>query len=94
MKKQVAACMIELWPIKEYNRLLAKAQAVVSKRVKDKYIDADDEDDLMDREMRIYKVDYVRTARKKSIQTNTHKLIKKAKANIHAVENGAFGVGH
>ena len=33
MKKQVAACMIELWPIKEYNRLLAKAQAVVSKRV-------------------------------------------------------------
>ena len=34
------------------------------------------------------------TARKKSIQTNTHKLINKAKANIKAVEKGAFGVGH
>ena len=32
--------------------------------------------------------------RKKSIQTNTHKLINKDKANIHALENGAFGVGH
>ena len=94
MKKQVAACMIELWPIKEYNRLLAKAQAVVSKRVKDKYIDADDEDDLMDREMRIYKVDYVRTTRKKSIRTNTHKIINKAKAKIDAVEKGMVGVGH
>ena len=94
MKKQVAACMIELWPIKEYNRLLAKAQAVVSKRVKDKYIDADDEDDLMDREMRIFKVDYVRTTRKKSIRTNTHKLINKDKANIEAVEKGMFGIGH
>ena len=79
---------------KEYNRLLSKAQAVVSKRLKDKYIDTDDEDDLIDKEMKIFKRDYVRTARKKSIRTNTHKLIKKAKANIHAVENGAFGVGH
>tara|TARA_B100001057_G_scaffold409825_1_gene424648 strand:- start:36 stop:182 length:147 start_codon:yes stop_codon:yes gene_type:complete len=48
----------------------------------------------MDKEMRIYKVDYARTTRKKSIRTNTLKLIKKAKANIHAVENGAFRVGH
>ena len=79
---------------KEYNRLLSKAQAVLRKRLKDKYIDADDEDDLMDKEMRIYKVDYVRTTRKKSIRTNTHKLINKAKANIEAVEKGMFGVGH
>jgi hypothetical protein len=79
---------------KEYNRLLSKAQAVLRKRLKDKHIDADDEDDLMDREMRIYKVDYVRTTRKKSIRTNTHKLINKAKANIEAVEKGTFGVGH
>ena len=79
---------------KEYVRLLTKAQAIVSKRLKDKYIDTDYEDDLIDKEMKIFKRDYVRTARKKSIQTNTHKLIKKAKANIHAVENGAFGVGH
>ena len=79
---------------KEYGRLLTKAQAIVSKRLKDKYIDTDYEDDLIDKEMKIFKRDYVRTARKKSIQTNTHKLIKKAKANIHAVENGAFGVGH
>ena len=48
----------------------------------------------MDREMRIYKVDYVRTTRKKSIRTNTHKLINKAKANILAVEKGTLGVGH
>ena len=79
---------------KEYGRLLTKAQAIVSKRLKDKYIDTDYEDDLIDKEMKIFKRDYVRTARKKSIQTNTHKLIKKAYANIHAVENGAFGVGH
>ena len=52
------------------------------------------EDDLMDREMRIYKVDYVRTTRKKSIRTNTHKLINKAKAIIEAVEKGMFGVGY
>ena len=80
----------------EYSRLLSKAQAVVKKRLKDNYetIDTDDLDNLVDKEMRIYKVDYVRTTRKKSIRTNTHKLINKAKANIHAVEKGAFGVGH
>jgi len=35
-----------------------------------------------------------RTKRKKSIRTNTHKLINKAVANIQAVEKGVFGVGH
>ena len=35
-----------------------------------------------------------RTKRKKSIRTNTHKLINKAVANIQAVEKGMFGVGH
>ena len=79
---------------REYGRLLAKAQAVVSKRLKGNLIDSDDEDKLLDMEMRIYKVDYVRTARKKSIRTNTHKLINKAVANIQAVEKGMFGVGH
>ena len=79
---------------KEYGRLLAKAQAVVSKRLKGNLIDSDDEDKLLDKEMRVYKVDYVRTTRKKSIRTNTHKLINKAKANIQAVEKGVFGVGH
>ena len=69
-------------------------QAIVRKRLKDRYIDTDDEDDLIDKEMKIFKRDYVRTTRKKSIRTNTHKLIKKAYANIKAVENGAFGVGH
>ncbi len=68
------------------------------KIVLNKYLTAirciDDEDDLMDKEMYIFKVDYVRALIKKSIQTNTHKLIKKAKANIHAVEKGMFEVGH
>ena len=35
-----------------------------------------------------------RTTRKKSIRTNTHKLINKAVANIQAVEKGKLGVGH
>ena len=35
-----------------------------------------------------------RTKRKKSIRTNTHKLINKAVANIQAVEKGVFGVGY
>ena len=43
-------------------------------------------------QMRVYKVDYLRTARKKSSRTNTHKLINKAVANIQAVEKGMFGV--
>ena len=63
---------------KEYGRLLSKAQAVVSKRLKGNLIDSDDEDKLIDMEMRVYKVDYVRTTRKKSIRTNTHKLINMA----------------
>ena len=79
---------------KEYGRLLAKAQAVVSKRLKGNLIDSDDEDKLIDMEMRVYKTDYVRTSRKKSIRTNTHKLINKAVANIQAVEKGVFGLGH
>ena len=79
---------------KEYGRLLAKAQAVVSKRLKGNLIYSDDEDKLIDMEMRVYKTDYVRTSRKKSIRTNTHKLINKAVANIQAVEKGVFGVGH
>jgi hypothetical protein len=48
----------------------------------------------MDKEMRIYKVDYVRTTKKKSISTNTHKLINKAKANIEAVEKDMFKGAH
>jgi len=78
----------------EYEKLLAKARAVVSKRLKDKYIDSDDEDDLIDKEMKVFKRDYVRPAKKKSICTNTHKLINKAVANIQAVQKGTFGVGH
>ena len=35
-----------------------------------------------------------RTRRKQSIRTNTYKLLSKAQANIQAVENGTFGVGH
>ena len=54
---------------KEYGMLLAKAQAVVSKRCKGSLIDSDDEDKLLDKEMRIYKADYVRATRKKSIRT-------------------------
>jgi hypothetical protein len=77
-----------------YVNLLTKAKAVVSKRLKGNLIDSDDEDKLLDKEMRVYKVDYVRTTRKKSIRTNTHKLINKAVANIQAVEKGTFGVGH
>ncbi|MDC1090533.1 hypothetical protein OAQ01_03820 [Emcibacteraceae bacterium] len=79
---------------KEYGRLLAKAQAVISKRLKGNLIDSDNEDKLIDMEMRVYKTDYVRTSRKKSIRTNTHKLINKAVANIQAVEKGMFGLGH
>ena len=75
---------------KKCGRLLSKAQAVVSKRLKGNLIDSDDEDKLIDMEMRVYKVDYVRTTRKKSIRTNTHKLINKAVANIQAVEKGTF----
>jgi hypothetical protein len=78
----------------KYVELLTKAKAVVSKRLKGNLIDSDDEDKLLDKEMRVYKVDYVRTTRKKSIRTNTHKLINKAVANIQAVEKGTFGVGH
>ena len=35
-----------------------------------------------------------RTKRKKSIRTNTHRLLAKAEANIKAVGNRTFGVGH
>jgi len=35
-----------------------------------------------------------RTKCKNSIRTNAHKLLNKAKANIEAVEQGIFGVGH
>ena len=79
---------------KEYGRLLAKAQAVVSIRFKGNIIDSDDVDKVLDMVMRVYKTDYVRTSRKKSIRTNTHKLINKALANIQAVEKGVFGLGH
>jgi hypothetical protein len=80
--------------IEEYNNILCKAEATVKKRNKDKDIDTIVLDEQISMEMRIYKVDYVRTARKKSIRTNTHKLINKAVANIEAVEEGMFGVGH
>lgn len=31
---------------------------------------------------------------KQSIPTNTYKLLNKARANIEAVEQGLFGIGH
>jgi len=37
---------------------------------------------------------YERTRRKQSIRTNTYKLLNKARANIEAVEQGLFGIGH
>ena len=78
----------------EYDKILRKAEAIVNKREDAHTMDSRDYDDLVYREMRVFKVDYVRTTRKKSIRTNTHKLINKAVANIHAVGKGMFGVGH
>lgn len=78
----------------EYDKILRKAEAIVNKREDAHTMDSRDYDDLVYREMRVFKVDYVRTTRKKSIRTNTHKLINKAVANIKAVEKGMFGVGH
>ena len=78
----------------EYDKILRKAEAIVNKREDAHTMDSRDYDDLVYREMRVFKVDYVRTTRKKSIRTNTHKLINKAVANIQAVEKGMFGVGH
>jgi len=80
--------------IEEYNNILRKAKETVKKRNKDKDIDTIVLDEQISMEMRIYKVDYVRTARKKSIRTNTHKLINKAVANIEEVESGVFPVSH
>ena len=81
---------------KKYEILLKRAQSAVKKRLKGSFdsIDADALDEMIDREMRVFKVDYVRTRRKNSIRTNTHKLLTKAGANIEAVERGTFGVGH
>ncbi|MDB3897859.1 hypothetical protein N9329_00360 [Gammaproteobacteria bacterium] len=61
----------------EYDKILRKAEAIVNKREDAHTMDSRDYDDLVYREMRIFKVDYVRTTRKKSIRTNTHKLINK-----------------
>jgi len=80
--------------VDEYDKILRKAEAIVNKREDAHTMDSRDYDDLVYREMRVFKVDYVRTTRKKSIRTNTHKLINKAVANIQAVEKGVFGVGH
>ena len=77
----------------EYERILGKATQNVEKRV-GWQIDAYKKDDLIDAEMRRLKTDYVRTSKKKSIRTYTHKLLNKAKANIEAVGKGTFGVGH
>jgi hypothetical protein len=79
---------------KEYDKIFRKAEAIVNKREDAHAMDSRDYDDLVYREMRVFKVDYVRTTRKKSIRTNTHKLINKAVANIQAVGKGMFGVGH
>jgi hypothetical protein len=35
-----------------------------------------------------------RTKKEKYIRTHTHRMLRKAKANIEAVEKGMFGVGH
>ncbi|MDC0440707.1 hypothetical protein OAM41_02955 [Gammaproteobacteria bacterium] len=79
--------------LQEYGRILEKANKAVYKRIGDKFVDADKLDDLIDAEMRRLKTDYVRTSKKKSIRTYTHKLLNKAKANIEAVGKGTFGKG-
>ena len=80
----------------EYNKRLKRAEEIVSKRLErlDKTWDDVDYDALLDKEMGLLKTNYVRTARKASLRTNTYKLIKKAEANIAAVERGEFGFGH
>jgi hypothetical protein len=77
----------------EYGRILERANKAVYKRIGDKFVGADKLDDLIDAEMRRLKTDYVRTSKKKSIRTYTHKLLNKAKANIEAVGEGNFGKG-
>jgi hypothetical protein len=80
----------------EYNKRLKRAEEIVSKRLErlGKTWDDVDYDALLDKEMGLLKTNYVRTARKASLRTNTYKLIKKAEANIAAVERGEFGFGH
>ena len=72
----------------EYGRLLAKAQAVVDKKLKEKNIESVEYDELVDKEMCVYKKDYARIRRKISIRTKTHKLTNKVVSNIEAVGSG------
>lgn len=82
----------------EYQRRLKRATDAVDERLKrqnkDKSVWGVDKDDMISKEMGLLKTNYVRTARKASLRTNTYKLIKKAEANIAAVERGEFGIGH
>ena len=78
---------------KDKTSAIEKANKAVYKRIGDKFVDANKLDDLIDAEMRRLKTDYVRTSKKKSIRTYTHKLLNKAKANIEAVGKGTFGKG-
>ena len=73
--------------------MLRKAEAIVNKREDAHTMDSRDYDDLVYREMRIFKVDYVRTTRKKSIRTYTHKLINKGFKNCdysHSIVAGGL----
>jgi len=82
----------------EYKKRLKKAEKVVQQRLKRQEMEesawAVDVDEMISKEMGLLKTNYVRTARKASLRTNTYKLIKKAEANIAAVERGEFGIGH
>ena len=53
-----------------------------------------DEDEIVNKEIRNYKVGQVRKAGEKKHKNNRHKLINNAVANIQAVEKSVFAVGH
>lgn len=76
----------------EYQRRLEIAHERLRKRGLDPSSNANEH--ILDREMGLLKTNYVRTNRKKSLRTNAYKLIRKAEANIRAVERGEFGIGH
>lgn len=80
----------------KYQQVLARAERKVNRRLEreGKSKDAVDYDALLDKEMGLLKTNYIRTGRKRSLRTNTYKLLNKAEANIAAVERGEFGIGH
>ena len=74
-----------------YRSFLRRGKGLVSRALKGNLLNSGDESELVNKEIRVYRVSVVKTTKKKSLDTTTHHLINRVSAITQADELNRLG---